>query len=219
MSISQFWQVQGVCSKRQSALCEPFEFESLVQLLQAEACNVNYKKEKGSFEAKGCWRPVFNFEVKEQTFDWFFNSPYGYRGQFLVSASDGREANSQVISALSKTLVRLADKKLSLVDLELVEKSLLSPHAKIWIDEGCYIPSQPELLLEVLVPEWEAAATTMRKRLDQKETLTNKETDRIYGVRAPLGTKLEVKGAWVGPLEVVSSKLTRAEDIKAYGIS
>ncbi|MES4785395.1 MAG: hypothetical protein C4294_05755 [Nitrospiraceae bacterium] len=63
----------------------------------------------------------------------------------------------------------------------------------------------------------------MRHRLDAGDSsLTPKEVDRIYDVRAPLGTTLKVMGAWVdrnGELKVVASKLRRAEEIKAYGLS
>lgn len=36
--------------------------------------------------------------MSKRKFDRFFNSPFDYRGQFLVEAAVGREANNQVMS-------------------------------------------------------------------------------------------------------------------------
>ena len=79
------------------------------------------------------------------------------------------------------------------------------------------------MIVEIRVPDWEIAAKAIRERLNAGDsTLTPKEVDRIFGVRAPVGRTLKVIGAWVGPdgeFGVVPSKLRRGEDIKAYGLS
>jgi hypothetical protein len=221
MLAAPLWIVENVSEDRRKSLAEPFEFTELLQRLRSEVRNVRYKKEKGSHEAKGSWRPIIWFDVNEQTFDCFFNSPYGYRGQFLLGADAGRDANKQVLHALADTLVQGASLHPPLA--EQVQLSLLSPHAKIWIDEDQHCPKNPELIIQISVPEWVAAATTVHKRLAEHDpTLTTKEVDRIYGVRAPSGFTLKVMGAWVGPdgsLSVVPSKLRRAEEIRAYGVS
>ena len=180
--------------------------------------NVKYKRDKGAHEAKGSWRPIFIFDVSKEAFDLFFNSPYGYRGKFLVDPEAGRQANTQVVSRLAKRLVQLAG-----CDDPQVESSFASPHAKIWIEEGQHSPTTPDLLVQVLVPAWVSAAEVVDERLcNSDSTITSKEIDRIYGVRAPVGTRLKAMGAWVsqnGVLGVVPSKLARAEEIRAYGVS
>lgn len=213
--------VDNVSEDRRKSLAEPFEFVGLVQCLRSEVRNVRYKKENGSHEAKGSWRPIIWFDVNQQTFDRFFNSPCGYRGQFLLGADAGRAANNQVMHALADTLIQRASLQPSLA--EQVQLSLLSPHAKIWIDEDQHCPKMPELIIQIAVAEWVAEATTVHNRLAEHDpTLTTKEIDRIYGVRAPSGSTLKVMGAWVGPdgsLSVVPSKRRRAEEIRAYGVS
>jgi hypothetical protein len=197
------------------------EFGALIEALIPEIHNVKFVRGKGRHEAKGSWRPIIQFDVGGQTFDRFFNSPYGYRGRYLIAPAVGVEANSRALTALTGPLLQLAT--LAPPIAEEVRRSLLSQYAKVWIDEDQDIPRGPDLIIEIQVPTWVAAATAARKRLDDHDcTITDKEVDRIYGVRAPIGTRLEVKGAWIGSdgsLTVVSSKISRALDINAYGIS
>ena len=128
---------------------------------------------------------------------------------------------TRFFAALATALGQGAALDLSLA--EQIKRSLVSPLAKVWIKEDQDIPRTPELIIQVLVPEWVAAATAVHERLARKDpTLTTKEVDRIYGVRAPSGFILKIMGAWIGPdgsLNVVPSKLRRAEEIKAYGVS
>ena len=215
------WTVDNVSEIRRQSLAEPFAFPTLIQRMQSEVRNVRHKRDKGTHEAKGLWRPIVWFEVTAETFDQFFNSPYGYRGQFLLDAGLGREANNQVLLALAELLVQQAAQNPAIA--EQVRQSLVSSHAKIWIDEEQHNPKAPELLIQVRVPVWEAAASAVHERLSRHDpTLTTKEIDRIYGVRAPSGSTLKALGAWVAPdgsLLVVPSKLRRAEEIHAYGVS
>jgi hypothetical protein len=218
----QIWFAVNVFTpERRARLAEPFEFNELISRLQSEVKNVRYKNDKGSHEAKGCWRPIIWFDVEEATFDCFFNSPYGYRGQYLLGADVGRNANSQLIAILSPTLVKAVT--LSSKLKQQVQRSIESPLAKIWIEEEQDLPRKPELIVQIVVPGWVDAARAIHNRLVNGDTsLTSKEVDRIYGVRAPLGCTLKVMGAWVGPddsLSIVTSKLRRAEEIKEYGIS
>jgi hypothetical protein len=221
MPIEPLWRPEGISPERRASLLEPFEFGTLIDDMYSELRNVRFAKDRGSHEARGSWRPVIRFDVGEQTFDRFFNSPYGYRGQFLISPTVGVEANSRVLAALAEPLVRLANLAPSLA--EEASRSLLSQHAKIWIEEDQYTRSSLDLIIEILVPNWVTAAIAIRKRLDQHDSsLTNKEIDRIFGVRAPTGNTLKVMGAWIGSngsLTVVPSKLSRAEEINRYGIS
>lgn len=221
MPATPLWIVDNVSEVRRQLLAEPFEFAALIQRMRSEVRHVRHKNDKGTHEAKGSWRPIIWFDVTEDTFDQFFNNPYGYRGQFLIDAAVGREANTQVILALAEVLVQKAPLKPTIA--EQVRQSLVSPHAKIWIEEDQHSPKTPELIKQVRVPRWEVAAAAVHDRLARHDpTLTSKEIDRIYGVRAPSGSTLKVMGAWVasdGSLLVVPSKLRRAEEIKAYGVS
>jgi hypothetical protein len=215
------WDFGDICAERRQSLMAPFDFGGIIEAIRSEARNIRYEKDKGTHEAKGSWRPIFRFDVCEETFDRFFNSPYGYRGQYLADPEEGRKKNSMLVSALIDTLVHSIRGELQL--LNQIRLSLASAHAKIWIEEDQHNPKTPDLIVEIRVSDWEAAARAVHGRLAHGDpTLTTKEVDRIFGIRAPVGRTLKVMGAWVAPdgcLGVVASKLRRAEEIKAYGVS
>ncbi len=213
------WPLGDLSTERRELLTAKFGFCDLIEDIVREMRTVRIEKEKGTHEAKGSWRPVFRLDVSATTFDRFFNSPYGYRAQYLVNPENGRDKNASLLAALVDKLVLSLSQDNQIVDQ--VRRSLLSPHAKVWIEEDRQNPRH--LVIEIAVPQWVAAAKEAHKKLmDHDSSITQKEVDRIYGVRAPQGTTLKVMGAWVatnGELKVVASKLRRAEEIRAYGIS
>lgn len=215
------WSFDGLSSSRIANLLNPVEFSDLAVRLGSEARRVSFKKTRGTHEAKGCWRPEFTLEVSSDAFDLFFNSSYGYRGRFLNSVAEGHAANALALSALSNGFLQGLNEPSSTLDR--IATSLASDLAKIWIDEHAHSPSDPVLLVEIRVPPWEAAARAVRARLDAHDpTLSPKEIDRIFGVRAPSGSVLKVMGAWVcpdGSSFLVSSKQGRGEDIRDFGVS
>lgn len=215
------WDFENIALERRDKLKVPFEFISLTQDIKSEATNICYGSESGNHEAKGWWRPVFRFEVTQKTFDRFFNSPYGYRAQYLISPQTGRGSNEILISVLIERLIQSFKGDPNLVST--IRNALTSLYSKIWIDEGQHNPEKPYLIVEVKVPEWEAAARESHQRLTNADSsLTTNEVDRIFGVRAPVGRKLKVMGSWIakdGSLREVPSKERRAEEIRAYGIS
>jgi hypothetical protein len=217
----QMWSFDGLSPIRTTSLLKSFEFSELAARLGSEARCLSFKRSRGTHEAKGCWRPEFTVEVSNDAFDLFFNSPYGYRGRFLSSVAEGRAANALTLKVLSKPLLQHLNEPSSIRDL--IAASLASEFAKIWIDERVHSPTDPVLVVEVRVSTWEAAARVVRARLDVHDsTVTAKEIDRVFGVRAPRGTVLKVMGAWVRPdgsLFVVPSKRRRGEDIRDFGVS
>ena len=217
----QTWGFDGISATRVASLLNPFEFSDLIARLGMEARRLSFRRTPGTHEAIGCWRPEFAVEISSDAFDRFFNSPYGYRGQFLRSVAEGQAANALALKVLSDPILQgLNEPSLT---FDQIATSLTSNFAKIWIDERAYAPSDPVLIVEVKVPTWEAAARAVRARLDAHDsTLASKEIDRIFGVRAPLGTVLKIIGAWVrqdGSLFLVPSKRRRGEDIRDFGVS
>jgi hypothetical protein len=215
------WSFEGLPFSRVARLAEPFKFADLADRLACEARRISFKKVNGTHEAKGCWRAEFKVDVSPDAFDLFFNSPSGYRGRYLNDIAEGEAANAATLRALAKVLGGGLDEPPP--NLEQAIGSLTPDFAKVWIDESVHFPADPVLIVEVKVPAWEAAATTARGRLDAHDaTLTPKEIDRIFGVRAPLGTVLKVMGAWIrsdGSFFVVPSKRRRGEDIHDFGVS
>ena len=215
------WSFCGVSESRGACLLSAFEFSELAVRLGVEARRLSFKVKRGDHEAKGCWRPEFTAGVSGDAFDLFFNSPYGYRGQFLTSVADGHAANALTVKALAPSLLRDLTEPSSMVDQ--ISASLDSDFAKVWIDETQHAPSDPVLIIEVRVPTWEMAARAVSERLNTHDsTLTPKEIERVFGVRAPCGTVLRIMGAWVRPdgsFFVVPSKQRRGEDIRDFGVS
>lgn len=215
------WDFENIGAERRELLIAPFDFDDLVTTIANEARNIRFKKEKGTHEAKGSWRALFWFDVTGTTFDRVFNSPYGYRAQYVIDPLNGREKNAVLIAALIDSLACSVQGDAQL--LGRIRLSLASPHAKIWIEEDQHCPRTPELIIEICMSEWVKAAKSIHDRLIASDfNLTTKEVDRIYGVRAPVGPTLKVMGAWIAPngeLELASSKLKREEDIRAYGVS
>ena len=110
------WQFKNVPIERCRYLLTPFTFPTLIKQICSEVRDVRYKTERGSIEAKGSWRPVFWFDVAARTFDSFFNSPFGYRGQYLRDQEDGNRQNNLLISALAEHLIQSVTGEGSLVD-------------------------------------------------------------------------------------------------------
>lgn len=219
--VKPIWDFASISAKRRDLLIAPFDFEDLVTSIAHEARNIRFKKEKGTHEAKGSWRAIFLFDVSGATFDRFFNSPYGYRAQYVADPQIGREKNAVLIEALIDLLTRSVQENAQF--LRQIRLSLSSPHSKICIEEDQHNPRTTELIIEICMPDWVAAAQSIHERLTAGDfNLTTKEVDRIFGVRAPVGTTLKVMGAWLAPNgepRLVASKMRRAEEIKAYGVS
>lgn len=215
------WSVVDVDADRQRDLTVNFDFDVLADSVAAEADAIAFRKQRGTHEAKGSWRPTFVLEVSRQLFDRFFNNPCGYRGHYLASPELGTSANLRLLKTITPRLLAAVPESTS--DQQAIRDSLASPAAKVWMDEDQHNPRTPELLVQVLVPTWVAAAEAVHKRLRAGDpTLTPKEVDRIFGVRAPSATRLRVFGAWVGSKgvePVVPSKQRRAQEIHAFGVS
>jgi hypothetical protein len=141
------WDFGDICAERRQSLMAPFDFDRIIEAIRSEARNIRYEKDKGTH--KGSWRPIFRFDVCEETFDRFFNSPYGYRGQYLADPEEGRKKDSMLVSALVDTLVHSIRGELEL--LNQIRLSLASAHAKIWIEEDQHNPRTPDLIVEIRV--------------------------------------------------------------------
>ena len=151
---------------------------------------------------KGCERAVFQLTTQEDVYDLFFNSPVGYRGQYADSERAGEVANRVVIDVLQPSLLSIAAR--SSRPCKWVAESLIGTQAKIWIDED------------------EVAAQLGRGTPDIRFDTWQEHSDSGVGLLAPLGTKLEIKGAWVdegGKERVDPQKLGRASEIHLTGFS
>jgi hypothetical protein len=218
------WTFTGLPPERAARLSEPFAFSTLVDELRTAA--ITCKRETGRMkETSGRWRPSFSLHVSGSTFDRFYNSPFGYRGQFWQSAELGIRQNRFLLDGLLGALVRAIDES---NDRELIGRrasivsSLQHPAAKVWIASE---PQALDFVVEIAAERWVAAAANAWERYESGALLANDVIDRIAGVRAPEATVLEVKGAWINrdgePVGASSGKdpRDRAQQIYDYGFN
>ncbi len=153
----------------------------------------------------GCHRASAVLVLPPDIYDAFFNAPAGYRAQFARSLADGVAANARATSLFAPSVV--AEFQRTLVPdatPEFVRASLWAGQAKIWIDEhevdGQLSAPKPSISFE----PWE--------RNDPDGP----------GLRAPVGTRLEIKGGWINPsgAEVLNpAKVSRSLEIADKGFS
>ena len=207
-----------VDADRQKMLLAVPDFETIIQRILAEM-EITYfdvwPGERGNVE--GCKRPEFALRVEKETFDQFHNSPQGYRGQFHKHPEVGDQANAQLLSLLSNKLVEFAQGKPTKAPIttEEIRRSLAEKSAKIWINETGRASTGTTLQADLLVQPWLRAA---------KDFLAHGEPPEAkhapLGVKAPRGTVLDVKGAFLnehGKEKVAENKKDRSRQIHRYG--
>lgn len=198
----------SVSQGRRDELAAPGSYSDIVHLVVADAQVVRARAQPGSDRGlTDCVQPIFTLELAKYG-DAFFNGPFGYRAQYLVSPDFGLAANAAVLAALAPKLLGAVDisaaPELAKID---VCASLAAASAKVWIAE------LPSLLLnptrDLAVPRWVG------------EGERGVELAR-WGLCAPAVSKFEVKGALIDPYgnEVVPSrKVRRHFDLHHYGFS
>ncbi|MGH8224066.1 MAG: hypothetical protein ACREQZ_13950 [Woeseiaceae bacterium] len=179
------------------------EFEEIVRLLETARITNFVWEAFASDHLRGCHRAAFLLETSPSTYDAFFNAPIGYRGQYARSIAAGLAANRLLLDALESTLIGFAWFRKA-PNLQAIERSLRGADAKIWIDE-VEVESHMGLdLIEILYPPW------------QQHSVSG------VGLLAPVGTRLEVKGAWLDKNQSERQdplKRYRASDIHLTGYS
>lgn len=214
-----------VDGKRRKKLLEASKFEEIADLIIEEMVVSQFCTGHGKIsEVKGCKRAQFRLKVPEYIFDLFFNSPTGYRGNYLDGEKKGEEGNRLIINKMADKLAKFAnetpDKKMT--DCE-ITKSLSADSAKIWIDEGGVRRQNPITCLEadLLVEPWYGAAVKYLKHPNDCRD-PNGCIKALDGVKAPLGTILTVKGGFIdqsGHEHVPCDKINRSQQINLYGFT
>ncbi len=156
---------------------------------------------------KGCLRPSVQLSVGREAYDAFFNSPGGYRAQYLDGPDVGQSANNALITLLEPTLTDavIADCGEQRLSRGWIEHSFLANSAKIWIDEDeiDYIDATHDLDIS----RWASPCDAIQAPAGN-------------GLWAPRGTRLMVFGAFMDPWgnEVVAHrKIKRRFEIHMCG--
>jgi len=199
-----YWQfTSALASVRVARLLSWKSFDEIVESLATCDIAPLFWEPATKMELNGCYRASFVLTVSPDVYDAFFNAPVGYRGQFARSETQGEAANRRIIETLLSRLLDVAAEH-SAATHQFVMTSLQGKQAKIWIDETEVDDQLTDPTPSIDYPDWEF-------------------NDRDgQGLRAPRGTKLEVKGGWVGSTgeEVINpSKNNRNGSINRTGYS
>ncbi len=217
-----------VSPKRQAMLCAATSFQSIIDRVLDEMHITSSDFPPGKIGAvKGYTRPEFSLVVCPDTFDLFFNSPQGYRGQYHQSAEAGQDANAELINAITDKLISYTSHKATqhTMSVEKIRASLAADSAKIWINEEGPRAQRADdisnLLVDLEVEPWLGFAKAYRAAPAEYPD-PNEEIKAVDGVKAPEGTILEVKGAFIdqnGQERVAENKIDRARQIHLYGFT
>lgn len=193
---------ESIPAERRERLLSYADF-SEIALLLADARPIKFIWEPyDNTFLKGCHRASFLLEVSSPTYDAFFNSPVGYRGEYAASISRGEAANSQLIRQLENSLLKNVHNES--INLQLIQKSLRAEGAKIWIYEREVEKQLGRDKAEILYPPWQDNSSTG------------------VGLLAPVGNKLVVCGGWLDSLEqeqLNPAKSSRSLEIHTSGYS
>lgn len=193
----------AVCPDRVVKIQAWVSYEQIVEQLAACAVLPLYWEPAYSLNLSGCHRASFELDVGHDLYDAFFNSPTGYRGQYAVSETRGEAANRKLIDALRPSLLRCAQRDPN-AHQQWVAASLQGSQAKVWIVESEVDEQLTVDTPSIDYPPWEFNAPNGQ------------------GLRAPYGTRLEVKGGWLDPsgkAKLDPSKQHRSSHIHKTGDS
>jgi hypothetical protein len=192
---------ERVLPARRECLLAYHQFDEVVALLRSARIEPLYRERATAPHLTGCHRASFKLNVHQSAYDAFFNAPAGYRGQYALGEAQGTRANRAVLAALMpRMLTAFPTSAMSLA----VSTSLHGKQAKIWINEPEVQDQLGDPCASIDWPEWQF-----------------NEPDG-QGLRAPLGSILEVKGAWIDSTghEVINPyKCGRARNIYRTGDS
>lgn len=178
-----------------------------------------------------CIRPEFRISVKSDFFDYFFNSPYGYRAQFVVDAEAGNTYNRSCISGISSFLIQnfasqIAANSSQLTNEE-VSKCLGFSQAKIWID---VLSSEPDVTspyfcsnqaIDIMYEPWEKNMNIPSASGDCKGVMGVKAY--LPDAGSPDRGFFVINGGWMtvdGRQEFINpGKENRAQEIQTYGFT
>ena len=201
--VSNWQYADSVGAARAQRLLSLSAFTEVVELVvTAHVASLTWEPFMGTV-LTGCSRASFLLKVSPITYDAFFNSPAGYRGQFALSPSEGEAANRLLLTRLEPKLIGFATER-NEAPSSAVLASLRAAEAKFWICESEVESQLGEEHPAILYTPW----------ADSSET--------GVGLLAPVGTSLEVKGGWLdsqGQERRNPGKANRSNEIHELGYS
>lgn len=202
--------VDDFCPTRRGRLEKFDTFDKVLQVVcetsEVVAAHMCEGKELGPND---CWRPVVVLTVEKEAFDAFFNSPGGYRAQYLADPDCGQAANNRLLRTLEPRLTNAVVERCSEERLGRgrISNAFLANSAKIWPDESELNVANATIDLDIDV--WKQPC----------EWINFPKNARLW---APEGTRLKAFGAFIDKWgnEVTSrKKIRRRFDIHECGFS
>jgi hypothetical protein len=220
------WQfASGFDSRRRAALESVQNFGQVVEWILETAAVLTYRVCRGKVGfLKQCSRPEFLVRVPEDTIDLFFNSPAGYRAQYVSDPECGQRQNALLIAAISDQLLTFAEAHPAKhpLGIDSLRLSLAACSAKVWLPESS-ISFDHNLVEEIVVPRWHRNALTAIEAFCRRERPTPEQQEKaIWGIRALRAGAIEVKGAFLSAEEeevVPRDKIRRRFDIHEFGFA
>lgn len=211
-------------AQRKAKLEAVSDFNVIIDRIVSEARLSKFEVCRGKEGSlKSCLRPQFELAVSADTADLFFNSPVGYRAQYLMDADEGQRHNGRLLRALRDKLLAFAStvQPKHPMNAKDIEFSLLACSAKAWLPEASFCFNH-DLIEDIPVPLWRRNALSALEAFGRrKRPEPEKKEKAIWGLRAPRVSAIDVKGAFLTPsdkAEVVPfDKITRRYDIRDYG--
>jgi hypothetical protein len=228
---AQRWTFDQVDATRRARLEDRFDFNELVRKLNTcDILAVELESLDRNQSLPSYFRLAYCMQVGEEFFDKFFNSEWGYRGQYFHSAVQGLAGNKQVLQELlPRLLSRMSDARAKSFELTATHRQWLSKHsetslransAKLWLCERA-----SGTIISEEFGEWGATSPDTQQKEGRLGRIQNglwgtSELRQDNGGLAPTLSKLAIKGAFIdyaGHEWVHESKVLRADKLHRTG--
>lgn len=138
ISEEEWCLTRGIDQRRRQRLLRDTTFEGIVDRITENATISFHKRER--FDSQQIYRVLITLEMDAAIVDLFYNSVSGYRAQYYYSVENGERANDYAVKRLTPRIKELlTEKEKSTCPWWWVERSLLSPGAKLWIHQGRWL--------------------------------------------------------------------------------
>jgi len=132
---------ESVSGGRKDRLLNGPSYEQIIAQMVDESILISFRQEHAREREDPVFlRAVATLDVGTSAVDLFHNSASGYRAQYYHDKQLGKRANSFALSKLApRVITLLADRLERTCPSWWVEKSLLDPHAKVWVHQGPWL--------------------------------------------------------------------------------
>jgi hypothetical protein len=190
----------------------PLPFDDIIERV-ANEMEVLCAHTQDCGDRAGYKRALYCVGVSAELFDVFFNSEFGYRGEYFHSPERGLASNRLILREVAPRLVAHAQGHETIPGSEFATRSLLMASAKVWLAEEALA------LCERCEGEWRSSLSSPVQIHNGRWELDT-HLHAQWGRQAHAFRKLRFIGAFVDDADdeyVAAHKKHRASDICARG--